>query len=387
LTKLKGRLAEAARERAKREARAGGISKVMLVIWGAVLLTAAQGPVLGVLGAFRTGVARAALLAQTDENVLERLWRWTEPVRNYLNVKWVFGNFTFSISSVMLGIAIVVVAWGVSRYLRAFLAHRFAAHPHLDPGVQYTILRMVNYIVIAIAIVTALRIAVGADFTSLAVLFTALSVGIGFGLQFIAGDIAAGFLLLFERPVRVGDFVTVRGTEQKFDGKVLAIKLRTTIVQTNDHISVIVPNSKLVNDSLVNWSYGGRRSRLSIPVGVAYGSDVELVTSTLIRAAEGVPNVLQEPKPSVQFLEFGDSSLNFRLLVWTDRPRRYPAIKSQINYNIWRLFNEEGIEIPFPQRDINLRGGALRFDARSGLLSFDGQQAEAEQPEQDAHAR
>jgi potassium-dependent mechanosensitive channel len=317
-----------------------------------------------------------AALRQDGGNTLEGLWRWTEPVRGYLNQKWVFGNFTFSVSSLLVGAGIVLAALLVSRYLRAFLERRFAAHPHLDPGVQYTILRLVKYLIVVVGLVTALRVSIGADFTSLAVLFTALSVGIGFGLQFIAGDIAAGFLLLFERPVKVGDFVTVRGTDQKFDGKVTAIKLRTTVVQTNDHISVIVPNSKLINEALVNWSYGGRRSRLSIPVGVAYGSDADHVTRTLLRAAEGVQAVLPEPKPSVQFMEFGDSSLDFRLLVWTDRPRRYPLIKSEINYRIQRLFREEGIEIPFPQRDLNLKGGALRLDPREGLLAFgDGDEA------------
>jgi len=325
----------------------------------------------------RAGAALAAL-GQADENVLERLLRLTEPLRHYLNLRWVFGNFNFSIASLLTGLGILLVALAASRYLRRFLERRLSAHPHLDPGVQYTILRLANYFVIIVALVTALRVSIGADFTSLAVLFTALSVGIGFGLQFLAGDIASGFLLLFERPVRVGDFVTVRGTDQKFDGKVTAIKLRTTIVQTNDHISVIVPNSKMVNEALVNWSYGGRRSRLSIPVGVSYGSDVELVTRTLLRAAEGVPYVLAEPKPSVQFKEFGDSSLDFRLLVWTDRPRRYPAIKSQINYNVWNLFKEEGIEIPFPQRDLNLRGGAVRIESREGVLAFDGDDEQEE---------
>jgi potassium-dependent mechanosensitive channel len=308
-------------------------------------------------------------LWQEGENVLQRLWRLTLPVRDYFNFKWELGNFVFSIASLALGLAVFLLSFVLSRYLRAFLERRMQAHPHLDPGVQYTILRLVNYIVVLVGVIAALRIAVGADFTSLAVIFTALSVGIGFGLQFIAGDIAAGFLLLFERPVKVGDFVTVTGPDSKLlDGKVVSINLRTTVVQNNDNVSVIVPNSKLTNENLINWSYRGKRSRLSINVGVSYDSDVELVTRTLLRAAEDVKFVLEEPKPSVQFTEFGESSLNFRLLVWTDRPRRYPQIRSAINYNIRRLFLEEEIEIPFPQRDLNLRGGALRLDPRDNLL-------------------
>ncbi|MGH9903712.1 MAG: mechanosensitive ion channel family protein, partial [Pyrinomonadaceae bacterium] len=206
----------------------------------------------------------------------------------------------------------------------------------------------------------------------------ALSVGIGFGLQFIAGDIASGFILLFERPVRIGDFVTVAGPDNKVtEGKVTGINLRTTVVLTNDHISVIVPNSKLVNQNLINWSYRGRRARLSIPVGVSYDSDVELVTRTLLRAAEGVEYLLPEPKPGVQFTEFGESALKFRLLVWTDRPRRYPQIRSDINYRIRRLFAEAGIEIPFPQRDLNLRGGSLKV-----LTDSDGFVVAGDEPEE-----
>jgi small-conductance mechanosensitive channel len=318
----------------------------------------------GRLGA-RGGATFGLALWQQDENALERIWRWTEPLRYYLNFKWKLGNFVFSASDLALGVLIFLLALFVSRYLRSFLEKRMAAHPHLDPGVQYTILRLVNYLIVTVGVLYALKTALNLDLTSIAVVFTALSVGIGFGLQFIAGDLAAGFLLLFERPVRVGDFISVTGPDSKItDGKVVSIHLRTTVVQTNDHISVIVPNSKLTNQNLVNWSYRGRRSRISVPVGVAYDADVDVVTETLLRAAEGVPHVLVEPKPSVQFIEFGDSSLNFRLLVWTDRPRRHPQIKSDINYRIHRLFLEKGIEIPFPQRDLNLRGGAVRIEPR-----------------------
>jgi small-conductance mechanosensitive channel len=154
-------------------------------------------------------------------------------------------------------------------------------------------------------------------------------------------------------------------------------------VLTNDRITVIVPNSKLVNDNLVNWSYADRRSRISVPIGVSYDSDVDLITDTLLRAAEGITHVLPEPKPSVQFLGFGESSLDFRLLVWTDRPRRQPQIKSDINYRIWRLFKEAHIEIPFPQRDLNLRGAELRFAAPGGqhLLLTDAGETDEEREE------
>ncbi|HZT59194.1 MAG TPA: mechanosensitive ion channel domain-containing protein [Pyrinomonadaceae bacterium] len=325
----------------------------------------------------RTGPA----LFQGNENVLERIWRMTEPARFYINYTWKIGNFPFSIATLVLGVIVLLIAVIFSRYLRSFMRTRMERHKHLDPGVQYTILRLVHYAIMIVGIFAAFRLAFDADFTSLAVIFTALSVGIGFGLQFIAGDIASGFIILFERPVRVGDFITISGPDSKLtEGRIRSINLRTTVVMTNDSVAAVVPNSKIVNQNLLNWTYPERRTRISIPVGVSYNSDAEKVTETLLRAAEGVQFVLEDPKPSVQFLEFGDSSINFRLLVWTEKPRRHQLIKSAINYNIYRLFGEAGIEIPNPQRDINLRSGTLRFDADARTLTADGNG----QPESDA---
>jgi small-conductance mechanosensitive channel len=302
--------------------------------------------------------------AQRPLTLLERLW-------SYVNHTWAIGNFPFSIATLTLGLAVLLAAAVFSRYLRRFIEGRMAHHKHLDPGVQFTILRLVHYFIMAVGVIGALRIAFAADFTSLAVAFTALSIGIGFGLQFIAGDIASGFIILFERPVRVGDYVTIPGPDGKLtEGMVRSINLRTTVVITNDNVASVVPNSKIVNQNFLNWSYNReRRVRLSIPVGVSYDADPEHVTQTLLRAAEGVPFTLEEPKPSVQFMEFADSSLNFRLLVWSEKPRRHLQVKSAIRYQIHRLFKEEGIEIPFPQRDLRLRdAGPLRPD----LLAADG---------------
>jgi small-conductance mechanosensitive channel len=291
---------------------------------------------------------------QASENVLGRIWY-------YINHQFTVGDFKISVANVVIGIAIFAAAVIISRSVRSLMERRMAARVNLDPGIQYTVLRLIHYLVITLGVLFALKTAFKLDLTTLAVVFTALSVGIGFGLQFIAGDLASGFILLFERPVRVGDYITITGPDSKLtEGRVQSINLRTTIVMTNDHIAAVVPNSKLVNQTLINWSYGERRSRISIPIGVAYASDVELVSETLLRAAEGVEHVMEEPKPSVQFLGFGDYSLNFRLLVWTARPRRHPKIKSDINYRIQRLFKEAKIEIPFPRQDLNLRGGALK---------------------------
>jgi len=204
--------------------------------------------------------------------------------------------------------------------------------------------------VITVGVLTALTQALSINLTSIAVLFTALSVGIGFGLQYIAADIASGFILLFERPIRVGDRITIDEDE----GDVQSIKLRTTIVSTNDRISIIVPNSKLVSHRVINWSYGDPRARVSIPVSVAPDSDIDLVTKTLMDAAEGVELVLEDPALKVQFLKFGDYSLDFRLLVWTRDPSRHPQIRSDINYRIARLFRERHIETARPVQELRI---------------------------------
>jgi len=284
-----------------------------------------------------------------DSAIIARVWA-------YLTRQFTFGRITVSVSSVVVGAFVVLLTIFIARWASALLERRLANRRHIDPGLRYTICRLAKYVVITIGALVALRQAFAIDLTSIAVVFTALSVGIGFGLQYIAADIASGFILLFERPIRIGDRITIGEDE----GDVLSINLRTTVVSTNDRIAIIVPNSKLVGQRVVNWSYGDPRARIAIPIGVADDSDIELVTETLVDAAEGVANVLEEPKPRVQFLKFGDYSLDFRLLVWTNQPRRHVQIRSDINYRIARLFRERSIRIPYPTQEFLLKGGLPR---------------------------
>lgn len=272
-------------------------------------------------------------------------------IKELLNHEYTFGKLTVSLSGLIIGTLIVVVSVALSRFISSLIQRRFATERHIDPGLRYTISRLIRYLILTLGILLALKQALGADLTSIAVLFTALSVGIGFGLQYLAADIAAGFILLFERPIRVGDRITIESDE----GDVQSINLRTTVVMTNDRIAIIVPNSKLVGQRVVNWSYGDPRARVAIPVGVSYTSNIELVTNTLLEAAKDVKYVLDDPEPTAQFLKFGDSSLDFRLLVWTNEPRRHIQIRSDINYRIADLFRERGIKIPFPSQEFVLK--------------------------------
>jgi potassium-dependent mechanosensitive channel len=359
----------------QRRAKSGRKAKVLTESWSVAALAAATISGEGARTITTTTAPAFGLWLQDWTNSLKWLW-------SYINHKFTVGNFEVSLTSVLIGVSALLVAIIISRSVRAFLSRRMEGRKRIDPGLQYTLLRLLHYFIIVVGALVAFRTAFNADLTTLAVVFTALSVGIGFGLQYIAGDIASGFILLFERPVRVGDFITVTGPDSKLtEGRVQSINLRTTIVMTNDHIAAVVPNSKLVNQTLINWSYGERRSRISIPIGVSYDSDVDLVTETLLRAAEGVTFVLPEPKPSVQFLNFGDWSLNFRLLVWTDRPRRHPQVRSEINYRIRRLFNEAAIEIPFPQSEFRLRGGPLQLASTEPLPPEEHDTLEADDTE------
>lgn len=281
---------------------------------------------------------------QDASTVAGRVWY-------YLSYPFTFGRITVTPASLALGLIVLALTFPLARAGSSLIERRLARLRNIDPGLRYTIARVFKYLAITFGVLLSLKQAFPIDLTSIAVVFTALSVGIGFGLQYIAADIASGFILLFERPIRVGDRITIADDE----GDVHSINLRTTIVLTNNGIAIIVPNSKLVTQRVVNWSYGDPRARIPILASVSDDSDVEAVTSALLDAARDVENVLDVPEPKVQFLGFGTSSLDFRLLVWTSQPRRHIQIRSDINYRISSLFHSRGIRIPTPKQELFVR--------------------------------
>ena len=303
-----------------------------------------------------------ASLLQDSERFIGRIWA-------YLTQTFTFGRITVSISSVMVGLIVFIVTVVIARYLSRFVDGRMARRRHIDPGLRYTICRLIRYVVVIVGTLVAVKQAFAVDLTSIAVIFTALSVGIGFGLQYLAADIASGFILLFERPIRVGDRITIGEDEE---GDVESINLRTTVITTNARVAIIVPNSRLVSQRVINWSYGDPRARIAIQIGVAADSNIDLVTRTLGDAAAHVENVLDDPPPRVQFMQFGDYALDFRLLVWTKQPRRHVQIRSDINYRIHRLFKERSIRIPYPTQEFLLKGVSLTKDMETSLVGDDG---------------
>ena len=190
----------------------------------------------------------------------------------------------------------------------------------------------------------------GIDLASLAIFASVVGVGIGFGLQNIASNFISGVLIGIERPIQPGDFVDVgehRGTVQR-------IGARSTSILTLDRVTIIVPNSQFLEREVINWSHGDPVSRLHVPVSVGYESEIGLVRAALLESAHAHPEVLGDPRPKVELRGFGESSLDFDLLVWTSEPRHQNRVKSDLYFRIEENLRAHGIEIPFPQRDVNL---------------------------------
>ncbi len=252
---------------------------------------------------------------------------------------------TITIIGLILVIAVFLI---LSKYLRRLLQRRILPRFNLADGVQFVILRLIHYLLMVIGFLFALRTA-GINLTSLAVFFGLVGVGIAFGLQNITSNFVSGLILLFERPIGVGDFIEVGETS----GQVRSINMRATTIVTLDNITLIVPNSKFIEDTVTNWSVGDPKVRITVSVGVAYGSDTELVTGLLLKVAENHAAVLSNPKPIVLFRDFADSSLNLELRVWLLDPMTRLKTISDLNYAIDAAFRENGVIIPFPQRDVH----------------------------------
>lgn len=253
-------------------------------------------------------------------------------------------------ASLIIFTLIILAAIFVTRFFTRLVFDRILRKFHLKDGVRYTLRRLTEYTLHLVGIIVAFQF-VGINLSGLAVIFGLLSVGIGFGLQNVTANFVAGLVLLFERPIRIGDRVTVGDVE----GDVEEISMRATKVRTLNNISIIVPNSQFTSSNIVNWSYGDPRIRLDIDVGVSYGSNLDLVLKSLKEVALESPKVLKDPEPDVLLREFGESSWNMRLRLWIDNPERHHQVRSDINCAIVRKFRENGIEIPFPQRDLHVR--------------------------------
>ncbi len=261
-----------------------------------------------------------------------------------------------SLFQIFLLVALLIAVFWLSSRTKRFLFNRFLAKSGLDRSLQYAIAQIVSNIVLIVGIFIVLDNA-GIHLGALTVFAGAVGVGVGFGLQNIASNFISGLVILAERPITVGDRVEVAGIA----GQVQHIRARSTVIVTNDNITMIVPNTKFIDSPVTNWTYGDPRVRFRIPIGVAYGSDVNRVREALIAAAREHPAALSDPAPSVFLDKFGDSTIDFELVVWSMemsyRPRRF---KSDLNFLIDKHLRAAGIEIPNPQRDLHIRSGVLK---------------------------
>lgn len=249
-------------------------------------------------------------------------------------------------SAVIIVFAVQIVIWLINRLLRAY----FRRHAKVDLGRQYAVRQFIKYILYFVTALLVLE-TVGIKMSVIWAGAAALLVGAGLGLQQAVSDLFSGILLLTEGTVEVGDVVVVDGLV----GKVVKIGLRTSKVETRDRVVILIPNSKLVMNNVTNWSHSDVPARFDIKVGVAYSSDTRLVERLLLQAVTENEKVLKKPEPSVQFVDFGQSSLDFKLLFYSQELMPIEFVKSDLRFRIIDLFREHKVEIPFPQHDLWLR--------------------------------
>ncbi|MEH2188892.1 MAG: mechanosensitive ion channel domain-containing protein [Nostoc sp.] len=312
-----------------------------------------------VLASMRIGLWMSAILYIT--NLFPFTRQWSYQISNILITSFTspiltLGKNPYSLTELIILVGLLFGLVIFAGTLTNFLRSRILSFTVINRGAQEAIIILLKYGLIFIGTLVLLQIW-GLDISSLTILASALSVGIGFGLQDIAKNFGSGLVLVFERPIQVGDFVEVG----EYTGIVERIGARSTEIRTLDHVSIIVPNSRFLEKEVINWSHRNPISRLHLPVGVAYSSDPKAVQSALLEAASKHPNVLQTPLPIVLFKEFANNTLNFELLVWTAEPNKQFLLKSDLYYIIYEVLQQREIEIPFAQLDLHLRSGKLEF--------------------------
>jgi small-conductance mechanosensitive channel len=260
------------------------------------------------------------------------------------------GNFAITPAFLVKAFLYLVLLSGITGYSRRLIERLLDGTP-LEAGVKFTFARGASYVVFTLVLVVGLQ-SLGINLNSLAFFGGALGVGLGLGMQSIAKNFVSGMILLFERPIKIGDRMQLG----ELQGDVVSIGARGTWVRTNDNIMIVVPNSEFTENRVINWTANDRQVRISAPLGVSYGSDPLKVREVLLDVAQHNPDVLSAPSPDVILTGFGDSTLDFELRFWTERRVQTPKIIcSDVYFEVFRAFKEHGIEIPFPQRDLHIR--------------------------------
>jgi small-conductance mechanosensitive channel len=290
--------------------------------------------------------------------VLLLLWRfdWVE-VRGWIQAAFFgfqFGNFRLSLQSLLIALGVFVLGLALTRFVQRWLTGRVFTGRRSDSGLHESVRIGIGYLGFVLAALAGVSY-LGVDFSNIAIVAGALSVGIGFGLQSIVNNFVSGLIILIERPIKIGDYIQVGGLE----GTVKKISVRSTEIETIYRQSVIIPNANLITDPVTNWMHLDKSCRLDIAVGVDYGTDVELLRTTLLGVAQHHRGVLKSPPPLVHFAGFGDSALDFELRVYLRDVGERIRSSSDLRFAILTALREAGITIPFPQRDLHIKEGGF----------------------------
>jgi len=289
---------------------------------------------------------------------VETISEFIELIKKYASISlFTFGDNHITIWMLIYFLFLLFFLFFGTSKLKKWFVYKLLARTHLDIGVRLAMGTIFRYVLIVIGFLIILQF-IGLDMSGFTIIAGALGVGVGFGLQNITNNFVSGIIILFERPIKVGDRIEVGNVT----GDVIKISMRSTAVLTNDNISIIVPNSQFISSTVINWSHTDRNVRFNIPVGVSYKSDPELVKKILMEVAKENDGVLKDPVPDVLLDEYGDSSINFILRVWTSTYITQPLVlKSQLYFSAFKKFKEHGVEIPFPQRDIHVKNDLIKF--------------------------
>jgi small-conductance mechanosensitive channel len=293
----------------------------------------------------------------------------TEQIRKFLELPLLkIRDFELTLFDIVLVVLIFtfsrLLVWSAQKFLKRNIFRRST----IDEGRQFTLLQLIKYFVYIIATLLALQ-AVGVQLSLLLAGSAALLVGIGLGLQQTFKDLVSGLILLFEGNVTVGDIIEVNA----LIGRVTAIGLRTSKIESRDAITFIVPNSRLLEDNVINWSHNKKLTRFNIALSVSYDCDPDRVKKILLECVRGNRDVVEKPSPFVRLQDFGENGIRFELLFWTYNVWRIENLKSEIRFGIFKAFRANGITIPFPQRDVHVRVNGKELPAEDSLRNLTGE--------------
>ena len=323
----------------------------------ALPLLASLALVRGVVFVLRHAFPSATWLTAWERIIATTVWGWLALyitdlapylIQSLEQVHFLIGKHRFDLWTILHGIVTVFLTVIFALWIAGLLESRLLRMEHVDSSLRIVGIRVAKALLTLLAIMVSLSL-VGIDMTALSVFTGALGVGLGLGLQRIASNYVSGFIILLDRSIRIGNIVQV-GADV---GQVTQITTRYTVLKHGSGAEFIVPNETLISSTVQNQTYSNSQLRLATTVGVAYGSDLDLVSRLMIEAANAQPRVLAEPPPSVFLTMFADSSINLELGFWIDDPDSGKLnVVSDINFAIWHAFQANGVQIPFPQREV-----------------------------------